>query len=98
MSPSIEWKTRPSSSPLPAVGPGVSASALITRHVGLLHDAEEGASRVLKHNEVVSSTIPPGISPRSQGDQSLNFGLLVGGVEVEMKPTPAAGTPIATLE
>ena len=78
--------------------PGVSAAALIARHVGLLHDAEEGASRVLKHNEVVSSTIPPGISPRSQSDQSLNFGLLVRGVEVEMKPTPAAWTPIATLE
>jgi hypothetical protein len=72
--------------------------ALIARHVSLLHDAEEGASRVLKHNEVVFSTIPPGISSRSQSDQSLNFGLLVRGVEVEMKPTPAAGTPIATLE
>src|SRR5262249_22482642 len=76
-SPSIEWKTHPRPSPLPAVGLGVSASALITRHVALLHDAEEGASRVRKHNEVVSSTIPPGISPRSQSDQSLNFGLLV---------------------
>jgi hypothetical protein len=86
-------------SPLPAVDLGVSASALIARHVGLLHDAEEGAPRVLKHNEVVSSTIPPGISARSpQSDQSLNFGLLVRGVEVEMKPTPAAWTPIATLE
>src|SRR5215469_14069060 len=78
--------------------PGVSVAALIARHVGLLHDAEEGASRVLKHDEVVFSTIPPGISPRSQSDQSLNFGLLVRGVEVEMKPTPAARTPIATLE
>ena len=76
----------------------MSASALITRHVGLLHDAEKGASRVLKHNEVVSSTIPAGISPRSRSDQSLNFGLLVRGVEVEMKPTPAAWTPVATLE
>jgi hypothetical protein len=76
----------------------VSASALITRNVGLLHDAEEGASRVLKHNEVASSTIPPWISPRSQSDQSINFGLLVRGVEVEMKPTPAAWTPIAILE
>jgi len=47
---------------LPAVGLGVSVSALIARHVGLLQDAEEGASRVLKHNEVVSGTIPPGIS------------------------------------
>ena len=63
-----------------------------------LHDAEEGASRVLKHNEVVSSAIPPGISPRSQSDQSLNFGFLVRCVEVEMKPTPAAWTLIATLE
>ena len=83
---------------MPTVGVGVSASVLIARHVGLLHDAEEGASRVLKHDEVVSSTIPPGISPRSQSDQSLNFGLLVRGVEVEMKPTPAAWTPVATLE
>ena len=74
-----------------------SASALFARHVGL-HDAEEGTPRVLKHNKVVSSTIPPGISLRSQSDQSLNFGLLVRGVEVEMKPTPAAWTPIATLE
>ena len=81
-----------------ASGPGVSASALIARQVGLLHDAEEDTPRVLKHNEVVSSTMPPGISPRSQSDQSLNFGFLVGGVEVEMKPTPAAWTPIATLE
>jgi hypothetical protein len=63
-----------------------------------LDDAEEGASRVLKHNEVVSSTIPPGVSTRTQSDQSLNFGLLVGGVEVEMKPTPAAWTPITTLK
>jgi hypothetical protein len=78
--------------------PGMLAAALIAWRVGLLHDAEEGASRVLKHNEVVFSTIPPGISPRSQSDQSLNFGLLVRGIEVEMKPTPAAGTPIATLE
>jgi hypothetical protein len=76
----------------------VSAAALIARYVGLLHNAEKGASRVLKHNEVVFSTIPPGISSRSQSDQSRNFGLLVRGVEVEMKPTPAAGTPIATLE
>ena len=93
-----EWKARPCPSPLPAVGPGVSASVLIRRHVGLLHDAEEGASRILKHNEVVSSTIPPGISSRSQSDQSINFGLLIRRVEVEMKPTPAARTPIATLE
>jgi|SRR6516165_4256549 len=85
-SPSIEWKTRP----VPRhCRPDVSAAALIARHVGLLHDAEEGASRVLKHNEVVSSTIPPGISSRSQSDQSLNFGLLVRGVEVEMKPPTA---------
>jgi hypothetical protein len=83
---------------LPAVSLGVPASALIARHVALLHDAEEGASRVLEHNEVVSGTIPPGISPRSQSNQSFNFGLLVRGVEVEMKPTPAAWTPIATLE
>ena len=81
-----------------AGGAGVSASALIARLMGLLHDAEEGASRVLKHNEVVFSTIPPGISSRSQSDQSLNFGSLVRGVEVVMKPTPAAGTPLATLE
>ena len=78
--------------------PGMSAAALIAWGVGLLHDAEEGASRVLKHNEVVSSTILPGISSRSQSDQSLNFGLLVRGVKVEMKSTPAAWTPIATLE
>jgi hypothetical protein len=66
-----------------AVGLGEALmSALIARHDGLLHDAEEGTSRVLKHNEVVSSTIPPGISPRSQSDQSLNFGLLVRCVEV----------------
>jgi hypothetical protein len=39
-----------------------------------LRTKQEGASRVLKHNEVVSSTIPPGISSRSQSDQSLNFG------------------------
>ena len=83
---------------MPAVGPGVSASALIARHVGLLHDAEEGAPRGLEHNEVVSGTVPPGISPRSQSDQPLDFGLLVGSVEVEMKPTPAAWTPIATLK
>src|SRR5262245_48761248 len=57
--------------------PGTSAAALIARHVGLLHDAGEGASRVLKPNEVVFSTIPPGISSRSQSDQSLNFGLFV---------------------
>src|SRR6516162_3317781 len=71
--------------------PGMSAAVLIARHVGLLHDAEEGASRVLKHNEVVFSTIPPGISSCSQNDQSLNFGSPLRGVEVEMKPTPAAG-------
>jgi hypothetical protein len=76
----------------------MSAAALIARYVALLHDAEEGASWVLKHNEVVSSTIPPRISPRSQSDQSLNFDWLVRGVEVEMKPTPVAWTPIATLE
>ena len=70
----------------------------ITFRVGIKLGDEEGASRVLKHNEVVFSTIPPGISPRSQSDQSLNFGLPVRGVEVEMKPTPAAWTPIATLE
>src|SRR5262249_50786021 len=55
-----EWKTRPC--PLPAVGLGVS--------VGRLHNAEVGASRVLKHNEVVSSTIPPRISPRSRPPRS----------------------------
>ena len=48
--------------------PGKSAATLIARHVGRLHDAEEGASGVLKHNEVVPSTIPPRISPRSQTD------------------------------
>ena len=63
-----------------------------------MHDAEKGAARVFKHNEVVFSTIPPWISARSQSDQSLNFGLLLSGVEVEMKPTPAAGAPVATLE
>src|SRR6516164_2166293 len=52
----------PCPSSLPVVGLGVSASALNTRHVCLLHDAEEGTSRVLEHNEVVSSTIAPGIS------------------------------------
>jgi hypothetical protein len=34
--------------------PDVSVTALITRHVGLLDDAEEGASRVLKHNKPLS--------------------------------------------
>src|SRR5215472_16558707 len=97
MSPSIEWKTtlvprhcRPSD--------GRVSLRLIARHIGLLHHAEEGASRVFKHNEVVSSTIPPGISLRSQSNRSPNFGSLVRGVEVQMKPTPAARTPIATLE
>src|SRR5262249_29948097 len=61
----------------------------------LLHDAEEGTTRVFKYNEVVSLAIPPGISPRSQSDQALNFGRLVRGIEVEMKPTPAPWTPSA---
>src|SRR5262249_47047854 len=52
-----DWKTRPRPSPLRAVGMGVSASVLIARHVGVLDDAEQSASRVLKHNEVVSRTI-----------------------------------------
>src|SRR5215472_6847500 len=90
-------ENHPSPSPLPAVRRACQPQPN-ARHIGLLHHAAEGASRVFKHNEVVSSTIPPGISSRSQSNQSLNFGLLVRGVEVEMKPTPAAWTPIATLE
>src|SRR6516162_11025311 len=54
-----------------------------------------GSSSTMKS---FSARIPPGISSRSQSDQSLNFGSLVRGVEVVMKPTPAAGTPLATLE
>jgi len=71
---------------------------LVKRHVGLLHDAKEDAAWVLEHNEVGSSTVSPGISSRSQHHQALNFGLLVRGIEVEVNPAPAPGTPIATLE
>jgi hypothetical protein len=46
----------------------------------------------------MASVSPNSSESAGESDQSLNFGLLVGGVEVEMKPTPAAGTPIATLE
>ena len=68
------------------------------RYLGLPHDAKEGAIRILEHNEVRSIMIPPGISSRSQCHQTINFGLLVRGVKVEMKPTPAPRARIATLE
>jgi len=67
-------------------------------YVGLLHDAEEGAIRILEHNEVRSVMMPPGISSRSQCHQTINFGLLVRGVKVKMNPTPAPRARIATLE
>src|SRR4029077_9583799 len=57
--------------------------------------APPGSSSTMKSS---SARYLQGYRRAPKSDQSLSFDLLVGGVEVEMKPTPAARTPIATLE
>src|SRR5262249_52476688 len=95
---SIQRKTGPASLYDRRAALACQPQHLISRRIGLLHDAGEGTTPAFKYNEVPSHANPAGTSPRPQSDQALNFGRLVRGIEVEMKPPPAPWTPIATLE
>src|SRR5262249_42935963 len=63
--------------------------------VRLGHHAKQIVARVLKHHKVGAGRTPPRVARRAELQQPVYLGFLVGGIEIEMDPAPAAWVTVS---